>query len=97
MQGHDYQRFLAHLPFGKRLPNAIYIHRTADSVTGPELQQLLSTLVARHQLGPEFNVVKFRTDEFKLSFLSYACDNDRKPSNANQDSTGFQPDNILVP
>jgi hypothetical protein len=64
----DYQRFLDHLPFGKRLPTALYVHRNTD--LGPELQQLLSTLAVCHQLGPEFNVLKFRTDELKLSFLS---------------------------
>jgi len=27
VQLRDYQRCLAHLPFGKRLPNALYLHR----------------------------------------------------------------------
>ncbi len=32
---------------------------------------MLDELVARYQVGAEFNVVKFRTDELKLSFLAY--------------------------
>src|SRR5258706_1583052 len=28
-------------------------------------------LASRHELGPAFNVIKFRTDEMKVSFLSY--------------------------
>jgi hypothetical protein len=36
VQLRDYQRFLTNLPFGKRLPNAIYIHQTVtiDLVSG---------------------------------------------------------------
>jgi hypothetical protein len=72
VQLRDYQRCLANLPFGKRLPNAIYVHRPIDaSDPGTELNQLLNALATQHQLGPEFNVIKFRTDELKLSFLSY--------------------------
>jgi DNA phosphorothioation-associated putative methyltransferase len=71
VQLRDYQQHLATLPYGKRLPTALYVHRNTDTDLGPELQQLLSTLAARHQLGPEFNVLKFRTDELKISFLCY--------------------------
>jgi DNA phosphorothioation-associated putative methyltransferase len=71
VQLRDYQQHLATLPYGKHLPNALYVHRNTDTDLGPELQQLLSTLAARHQLGPEFNVLKFRTDELKISFLCY--------------------------
>jgi hypothetical protein len=67
----EYQRHLATLTFGKRLPTAIYVYWGAGADFGKELNLLLTTLAARHQLGPEFNVIKFRTDELKISFLSY--------------------------
>ena len=31
----------------------------------------MAQVVAAFQVGPEFNVIKFRTDELKISFLSY--------------------------
>ncbi len=57
--------------FGKRLPTAVYVFREASSDFGPELNQLLAILATQHDLGEEFNVIKFRTDELKVSFLSY--------------------------
>ncbi len=71
MQFSDYQKHLSALKYGKRLPSAIYVFREADSDFGQELNRLAAILVAQHQIGPEFNLVKFRTDEFKVSFLSY--------------------------
>lgn len=38
---------------------------------GGELNELVATLAVRHELGTQFNVIKFRTDELKVSFLSY--------------------------
>ena len=35
------------------------------------MNELVVMLVARHELREQFNVIKFRTDELKLSFLSY--------------------------
>jgi hypothetical protein len=67
----DYQKHLSALKYGKRLPSAIYVFREPDSDYGQELNQLVAILVTQHQIGPEFNLVKFRTDEFKVSFLSY--------------------------
>lgn len=67
----EYQSNLAALPFGKRLPAAVYVYWEEGADFGKDLNLLLATLAARHQLGPEFNVIKFRTDELKVSFLSY--------------------------
>jgi len=71
VQLEDYQRHLAALPYGKRLPTAVYVLREASSDYGPELNRFVAMLTARHELGNEFNVIKFRTDELKVSFLSY--------------------------
>ncbi|MCI0539596.1 MAG: DNA phosphorothioation-associated putative methyltransferase [Verrucomicrobiales bacterium] len=35
------------------------------------MNKIVTGLAARYELGSEFNVIKFRTDELKVSFLSY--------------------------
>lgn len=70
----EYQDQLARLGFGKRLPTALYVHRDAASeALGPShpIAALLARIAERLNAGPEYNVVKFRTTEFKVSFLSY--------------------------
>ena len=67
----QYQRCLEQIPFGKRLPGALYVVREEASDFGAELNQLLSQLVVVFKIGPEFNMIKFRTDELKVSFLFY--------------------------
>lgn len=67
----EYRSFVGQIPFGKCLPNAVYVLREVGSDYGAELNQLVSMLAARYALGDEFNVVKFRTEELKVSFLSY--------------------------
>lgn len=71
MQFEEYQRHLATLKYGKRLPSAIYVFRQADTDFGRELNQLLAILETQHDLDDKFNVIKFRTDELKVSFLCY--------------------------
>jgi DNA phosphorothioation-associated putative methyltransferase len=66
-----YKQLLQALPYGKVLPTAIYVHRDTDAcLTGP-LAQILNLLARRYAIGAEFNVVKFRTDAPRLSFLYY--------------------------
>jgi len=67
----EYQGCLDKLTFGKRLPGALYVARDEGSDFGPELNQLLAQLAVVFEVGPEFNLIKFRTDELKVSFLSY--------------------------
>ena len=67
----EYQSCLAVLPHGKRLPGAVYLHREGLAVVAPELDRLLQHVAGRYEIGPQFNVLKFRTDELKVSFLSY--------------------------
>jgi hypothetical protein len=67
----DYQRHIAALRFGKRLPTAVYVFRDAASDFGQELNQVVAILATQHALGEEFNIIKFRTDGLKVSFLSY--------------------------
>jgi hypothetical protein len=71
VQFEEYQRHLTALKYGKRLPGAVYVFRAADSDFGRELNQVLAILETQHELDVKFNVIKFRTDELKISFLCY--------------------------
>ena len=59
------------LPYGKRLPTATYVW----DESGGHLPSLLKTVCAelrrRLEVGPEFNLIKFHTDQPKISFLAY--------------------------
>lgn len=67
----EYRSCIGKLAFGKRLPGALYVVRDSTSDFGPELNQLLAQLAVVFEVGPQFNLIKFRTDELKLSFLCY--------------------------
>ena len=58
------------VPYGKRLPTALYVHREGLAGLGGSLGAVLNQVVVRYQVSGEFNLVKFRTDELKLSFLA---------------------------
>lgn len=70
----EFQEAVSQLPFGKRLPGATYIFQdwAAPTPVGSEaLDKLITGLRCRFHLGPEFNVLKFRSHELKVSFLCY--------------------------
>jgi len=67
----EYQGYVARISHGKRLPGALYVARDVGSDFGAELNQLLAQLVLVFAVGPEFNLIKFRTEELKVSFLHY--------------------------
>ncbi len=71
MEFAEYQKCVEQVPFGKRLPGALYVLREEGFKLEESLDALLGRLVAKYQISPEFNVVKFRTDELKVSFLAY--------------------------
>ncbi len=55
---------------GKKLPDALYIHRSAESQLSPLLQ--LMVLTARQIVGEiTYDLIKIATDGKKLSFLAY--------------------------
>ena len=62
---------LNQLPFGKRLPTAVYL--LAEEAVGVSLglKDLVAGLRGRFEIPAAFNVLKLRTDEFKISFLAY--------------------------
>ena len=67
----EYQELLSRIPYGKRLPGALYVFRDEKSDFGEQVNQLIARSAAIYGVGPEFNVVKFRTNELGISFLAY--------------------------
>ncbi len=72
MTAAEYRQALDALPYGKRLPGAVYLLDPGDC---PEVPSLLRITVAelrkRLEIGPEFNLLKFHTSSPKISFLAY--------------------------
>ena len=71
MEFSEYKKCVEHVPFGKRLPATLYIFREKGVSLGKPLDGLLERLEQKYCISNEFNVVKFRTDELKVSFLAY--------------------------
>src|SRR5580765_7665910 len=71
MEFAEYKSCVEHLPFGKRLPGAVYVLRGERVTFAEALDALIQRLEAKYEISAEFNVVKFRTDELKVSFLAY--------------------------
>ena len=71
MKLNEYQEHVGRISHGKRLHRAHYVFRDQASDFGQELNQLMAQLAVVFEVGPAFNLIKFRTDELKVSFLSY--------------------------
>ena len=67
----EYQSCLEEIPYGKRLPGALYIYRDGASRLGEKLEALLARIAVIFGADDRYNVIKFRLGELKLSFLSY--------------------------
>ncbi len=67
----EYQEQVGRIAYGKRLPGVLYVFRGEQTDFGVGLNTMLTALAKAHEVGPEFNVIKLRTDELKVSFLSY--------------------------
>jgi len=67
----EYVELVRQVSYGKRLPDAIYLHRETPVCREGQLGAILEKLRTELCLGDEFNVLKLRTDAPKLSFLSY--------------------------
>ncbi|MFT5468109.1 MAG: hypothetical protein ACI8UO_003217, partial [Verrucomicrobiales bacterium] len=51
-------------------PTAVYVYTEQSTDLGLQLNDLVSGLRGKFEIDDSFNVLKFRTDEFKISFLS---------------------------
>ncbi len=71
MTRREFEQALSDLPFGKRLPTAVYILREFVDLIGCELRAIIDNASIVHSIGPEYNVLKFNGAAFSVSFLSY--------------------------
>jgi len=68
----DFRSWIDGVPFGKRLPAALYIIRPADwSVIPPELAAIIERAGKAARPGHEWNLLKLHTDQAAITFLSY--------------------------
>ncbi len=80
MTSTEYHSLLAALPYGKRLPGAIYLLDPGDASADlpPKLRVTVAELRKRLDIGPDFNLLKFHSASPKISFLAYP-DFDKDP------------------
>ena len=71
MTHREVKRELDRLPFGKRLPTAVYLLAEEAENYSLVLRDLIAGLQKKFDVSANHNVLKFRTDEFKVSFLAY--------------------------
>ncbi len=67
----EYKAHVESLPYGKRLPNAVYLHLGSDTDWRLPPLDLVCRYVETHHLADRYNVVKFRTDAPRFSLLHY--------------------------
>ena len=72
MTSAEYRQALDALPYGKRLPGAVYLIDPGDDPSIPPLLRItVAELRKRLGIGTAFNLLKFHTASPKISFLSY--------------------------
>ena len=72
MNAAEYRQAVDALPYGKRLPGAVYLIDPGDDPgISPLLRITVVELRKRLEIGAEFNLLKFHTTSPKLSFLAY--------------------------
>ncbi len=72
MTSAEYRQAIDALPYGKRLPGAVYLADPGDDSRIPSLLRVtIAELRKRQEIGPAFNLLKFHTASPKISFLSY--------------------------
>lgn len=68
----QFNRRVAALPYGKCLPDAVYLHKEALEKTDPMLARFASAVGATLKLSAdEWNIVKLGRHSFRLSLLHY--------------------------
>src|SRR5579863_8540815 len=67
----QYEELISNLPYGKVLPSAVYLHRNTEVCTSGPIGIVLGSLAQSLGIGDDFNVIKFRTNAPRISFLCY--------------------------
>jgi hypothetical protein len=72
MNSTEFRAAIDTLPYGKRLPGAVYLIDPGDDPRIPPLLRITTAeLRKRLEISPEFNLLKFHTASPKISFLAY--------------------------
>ena len=72
MTSAEYRQAIDALPYGKRLPGAVYLLDPGDDASIPSLLRItVAELRKRLEITPDFNLLKFHTASPKISFLAY--------------------------
>jgi DNA phosphorothioation-associated putative methyltransferase len=66
-----YEELISHLPYGKVLPSAVYLHRDTEACTTGAIGGLLESLAQPLGIRNDYNIVKFRKSVPRISFLRY--------------------------
>lgn len=86
MNFETFRRCTESLPYGKRLPGAVYIFRPQQSHVSSDLWATIRRAEIAAQPDPSWNLLKIHTDQFALTFLGYP-DFDAEPHPALAEAT----------
>ena len=68
----EFTQRVAALPFGKQLPEALYLHRDTLARTDPGLAKFVDAVAAALKVAPDaWNLIKLSREQFRLSLLHY--------------------------
>ena len=62
----EYRQHVEAIPYGKRLPSALYVFRAEGASLGKKLDALLTRVATTCGADARHNAIKFRLDELKL-------------------------------
>lgn len=72
MNADNFAKLVKHLTIGKRLPDAVYIHKSALCEIAPELNRFCYSVAKTLNIDDSaWDLVKLFRKEFKIAFLSY--------------------------
>ena len=72
MNYENYKSFIACVAIGKRLPDSIYVHKSAITEIPKELISILEKIESALNIRPaDWNILKLYRRDFKLAFLDY--------------------------
>jgi DNA phosphorothioation-associated putative methyltransferase len=82
MELKQFTLWISRIPYGKKLPEALYISRPADWHTvPPDLASLIGRAIIAAKPNSDWNLLKLHTDQVAISFLTYPdFDSDPHPA-----------------
>lgn len=72
MDFQDYKKLVSKLKIGKKLPDAIYLHKSALDEIDSNLSSLTTRIASALKIDPDnWNIVKYYRSDFKIALLNY--------------------------